>query len=56
MNAFNLDQAEVVELKNNEQEDVVGGIAPFVLLGIGLGVVFLAGVAEGVLESYNAHH
>jgi len=60
MNAFNLDEAEVVELKNNELEEVDGGLVPAVAIACfvagGLGLVFLAGVAEGMLESYNAHH
>jgi len=60
MSNFNFDQAEVVELKNAEMIDVDGGLAPVVavaliIAGGGL-LVFAAGVAEGMLEVYNAKH
>jgi len=43
MNTFNLDQAEVAELKNHELAEVDGGIAPLLIIG----GIFLIGVFVG---------
>ncbi|MFD2934834.1 class IIb bacteriocin, lactobin A/cerein 7B family [Spirosoma flavum] len=60
MSNFNFDQAEVVELKDAEMINVDGGIAPVVAVALiiagGALLVFAAGVAEGMLEVYNAKH
>ncbi len=54
MNAFNLDQAEIVELKNNEFTEVEGGVIPLILIGAGWGVMLVcSAIALGLKEKYD---